>query len=195
MTIIADNKSADRLLAALSEHLAAAGVSYELVVIGGSALLALGTIARATTDIDVLALRDGATLIKPTPFPPALVAARERVGRDFGVPDRWLNAGPADLLDLGLPSGFVERLRPRTYGAALTVLFASRLDQIHFKLYAFADQGPGKHESDLYALAPTRDELLQAAHWARTHDPSDGFEQILRAALSHLGVGDADLSA
>jgi hypothetical protein len=195
MSIITSSKSTDRLLSALSEHLAAEGESYDLVVIGGSALLVLGAITRATADIDVLAFRDGATLIKATPFPPALVAARERVSRDFGLPARWLNPGPTDLMDLGLPAGFVERLQPHTYGPALTVQFASRLDQIHFKLYALADQGPGKHESDLRALAPTRGELLRAARWARTHDPSDGFEQVLHEALSHLGVEDVDLRA
>jgi hypothetical protein len=195
MTIITSRERVDRLLSALSEHLAAAGESYELVVIGGSALLALGTVARATTDIDVLALRDDATLIKASPLPAALVAARDRVGRDYGLPVRWLNPGPADLIDLGLPAGFASRLQARAYGGALTVQFAARLDQIHFKLYAFADQGPGKHESDLQALAPTRDELLQAARWARTHDPSEGFEQVLRQALSHMGVDDVDLGA
>jgi|SRR5215831_10827745 len=195
MPIITSSESADRLLSALSEQLDASGDSYELVVIGGSALLALGVIKRATTDIDVLAFRDDATFIKANPFPPALSAARERVSRDFGVPLQWLNPGPADLIDLGLPDGFAQRLQARTYGAALTVQFASRLDQIHFKLYALADQGPGKHESDLRALAPTRDELLQAARWARTHDPSEGFEQVLREALSHLGVEDVDLGA
>lgn len=193
MDIITSDESTDRLLSALSEHLAAAGESYELVVIGGSALLALGAITRVTTDIDVLALREDSRLIKAAPFPPALAAARERVSRDFGVPVRWLNPGPADLIDLGLPAGFAQRLQARTYGAALTVQFASRLDQIHFKLYALADQGPGKHESDLRALAPNRDELLQAARWARTHDPSEGFEQVLHKTLSHLGVEDVDL--
>lgn len=53
MSIITDSESADRLLPALGEHLAAAGESYELVVIGGSGLLALGAITRATTDVDV----------------------------------------------------------------------------------------------------------------------------------------------
>jgi hypothetical protein len=195
MSIIASSESVDRLLSALAEHLAAAGEFFELVVIGGSALLALGAITRATTDIDVVALREDARLIKADPLPPALAAARERVSHDFGVPVRWLNPGPADLIDLGLPTGFVERLQARTYGAALTVQFASRLDQVHFKLYALADQGPGKHEADLRALGPTRDELLQAARWARTHDPSEGFEQVLREALSHLGVENVDLGS
>jgi hypothetical protein len=195
MSIIQSSAGADRLLAALAEQLAAEKQSYELVVIGGSALLALGMIRRATADIDVLAFRDGQGLIRASPFPPALSAARERVSRDFEVPVEWLNPGPAGLLDFGLPTGFVDRLRERRYGTALTVQFASRLDQIHFKLYAFVDQGPGKHEADLRALDPTAGELAQAAGWARSHDPSEGFKLQLQEALRHLGVEDVDLGA
>jgi hypothetical protein len=69
------------------------------------------------------------------------------------------------------------------------------LDQIHFKLYALVDQGPGKHETDLRALKPTSEELVQAARWTRTHDPSEGFEHALRSALGYLGVEDVDLDA
>jgi hypothetical protein len=83
----------------------------------------------------------------------------------------------------------------RTYGPALTVLYAGRLDQVHFKLYAMVDQGAGRHEADLRALEPTREELLSAARWTRTHDPSEGFRQELVAVLAHLGVTDADLDA
>jgi hypothetical protein len=55
------------------------------------------------------------------------------------------------------------------------VLFASRVDQIHLKLYATVDQGAGKHLSDLQALDPTTQELLVAAAWSETHDASDGY--------------------
>ena len=57
------------------------------------------------------------------------------------------------------------------------------------------DQGAGKHEADLRALDPTRDELLAAARWTRTHDPSDGFREQLVAALAYLGVDDVRLDA
>ena len=103
------------------------------------------------------------------------------------------NTGPADLLDFGLPEGFIDRLETHSYGDYLAVYFASRFDQIHFKFYAAVDQGPGKHSEDLEALAPTREELLRAARWARTHDPSPGFERELRRALAHFGVDDGDL--
>jgi hypothetical protein len=97
------------------------------------------------------------------------------------------------LLDFELPDGFLARVESRRYGGHLTVHFASRLDQIHFKLYAAVDAGPGKHSRDLEALEPTPEELLLAARWSRTHDPSPGFEGVLRRVLSHYGVDDADI--
>ncbi|HWH45471.1 MAG TPA: hypothetical protein VNT32_12145 [Thermoleophilaceae bacterium] len=195
MVKIPNQSRAHELLAALGEQLAAVDYACDLVVIGGAGLLALGMIDRPTRDVDLLALRFGDELQMPRPLPAELMAAAERVGRDFAVPGGWLNAGPSGLLELGLPEGLLARLVTRSYGSALTVHFASRLDQIHFKLYAAVDQGPGKHESDLRALAPNRDELIAAARWALTHDPSDGFRGELELALAHLGVGDADLSA
>ena len=178
----------DTLFAALEEQLRAADARYEIVVIGGTALLALGLAARPTRDVDVVALRDGERLVRPEPLPEPLVAARRRVRRDFGLIEGWLNAAPSPLLDLGLPDGFADRLTCRSYGPALAVHFASRLDQIHFKLYAAADEGPGRHEQDLRALNPSRDELLHAAEWAKTHDPSPAFEMEMAGCLRALGV-------
>lgn len=184
-----------RLFSALGEQLAARGEHVELVVIGGSGLLALGLISRATRDVDVVALLSGRALANPRPLPSGLIEASDQVARDFGLPEDWLNAAPADLLDFGLPDGFVDRLERREYGKALTVHLASRFDQIHFKLYATVDQGPGKHEADLRALEPTRDELLAAARWTRTHDPSEGFREQLVAVLAYFGVEDVRLDA
>lgn len=115
------------------------------------------------------------------------------MARDFSLPEHWLNPGPAGLLDFELPEGFLDRVESRRYGSHLAVHFASRFDQIHFKLYAAVDAGPGKHSQDLEALAPTPEELLTAARWTRTHDPSPGFEEVLRRVLAHYGVDDAEL--
>jgi hypothetical protein len=183
----------DQLLSALGEQLAARGAQVELVVIGGSGLLALGLISRPTGDVDIVALLSGGLLTNPRPLPTTVIEARDQVARDFNLPEDWLNAAPADLLDFGLPEGFVDRLERRDYGEALTVHLASRYDQIHFKLYAMVDQGAGKHEADLRDLQPTRDELLAAAAWTRTHDPSEGFREELLAALAYLGVDDVSL--
>jgi hypothetical protein len=170
-------------------------IGFDLVVIGGSALLALGLVQRATRDVDVLAVAGAEGLVPADPLPPALAQARDRVAQDFGLPADWLNPGPTELLRFGLPEGFLSRVETRTYGPALIVRYAGRLDQIHFKLYAMVDQGAGRHEADLRALEPTPDELLRAARWTRTHDPSEGFRLELEAALVHLGVTDADLDA
>lgn len=185
----------NRIFESLGEQLAAVGESYHLVVIGGSALLALGFVQRPTRDVDVVALLEDGGLVTPEPLPEALVLARERVARDFGLPNSWLNTQARSLLDFGLPEGFADRLERHDFGPSLSAHFASRLDQIHFKLYAMVDQGPGKHEADLRALDPSRSELLAAANWARTHDPSQGFRDELLAALAYLGIEDAGLDA
>ena len=180
-------------MSALAEQLAARGERYELVVIGGAALLALGFVQRTTRDVDIVAMREGGGLVPPEPMPTPLREARDRVAADFGITDGWLNTGPRSLLSDGLPDGFTDRLETRRYGDSLVVHFASRIDQIHFKLYAAVDQGPGKHESDLQALEPTRDELIAAARWTRQLDPSPGFKQILLECLAYFGVEDVDL--
>ena len=194
MSVIENQESAERLLSALGEQLAAIGERFELVVVGGSGLLVLGEIERSTRDIDLVALRNGEELATAKPLPGSLSRAAERVARDFGLDEGWLNGGPTALLDLGLPEGFLERLDSRSYGKALIVHFASRYDQIHLKLYAMVDAGgPGKHEEDLRALTPSEAELLAAANWSRTHDPSEGYRETLLRALRHLGVSDAAL--
>src|SRR5438874_13149156 len=114
-----DQTRTHELLAAIGEQLAARGAHVELVVIGGSALLAVGLISRPTRDVDVVALLAEQTLVDPRPLSPDLIAARNRVARDFDLPENWLNAAPSDLLTFGLPDGFVERLERHDYGSAL----------------------------------------------------------------------------
>ena len=156
-------EAANRLLSALSEQLALAGEQYDLIVIGGSALLALELVARATRDVDVVALANDTGPIEAVPLPAPLVAARNLVARDFGLPEDWLNSEAApDMLRLGLPEGFFERLTCREYGPALTVRWASRFDLIHFKLHATVDRGGGRHLADLRALKPAPEELIAA---------------------------------
>lgn len=181
------------LLRALGDQLAAHGERYILAVVGGSALLALGFISRATRDIDVLAIVEDRQLVSAQPLPVALLDAAHIVARDFGLSDDWVNPGPTSLLDLGLPEGFYERAQHRAYGPGLEVLFASRVDQIHLKLYATVDQGAGKHLDDLEALQPTDQELLDAARWSRSHDPSEGYRSVLQRVLAHFGVDDGPL--
>lgn len=197
MTDISINstQAADDLLGALGEQLAAQNECFTIAVVGGSALLALGLVSRATRDVDVLAIVDGEELTSAQPLPAALVGAAQTVARDFGLSEDWLNPGPTSLLDLGLPEGIVERAQHRHYGPGLEVLFASRVDQIHLKLYATVGQGAGKHLKDLQALAPTERELLDAASWSQTHDPSDGYRSVLARVLRYFGIDDGSLGS
>ena len=72
MTDIKDARHADTVLAALGEQLGAAGERYELVVVGGAGLLALGEIERSTRDVDLVALRSGEELEGAMPLPEPL---------------------------------------------------------------------------------------------------------------------------
>ena len=96
----------DEVLTALGEQLGSAATQQALVVAGGSALLALRLVRRATRDVDVLAIAVDDELVLARPLPVSLVKAAGRVARDFGLAQDWLNPGPTDLLRWGLPEGF-----------------------------------------------------------------------------------------
>jgi hypothetical protein len=162
-----------------------------LVVCGGSALIALNLVTRTTKDVDVLATLDDGQLRCARPLPDWLREDANAVRTELSLPDNWLNDGPADenLFRLGLPSGVAERLVQREFGPVLKVSFISRYDQIHFKLYAAADQG-GRHFTDLKKLSPTADELLAAMRWTFTQDVSEGFRQVVGEVLQALGYGN-----
>lgn len=180
-------------LKALSETLESRHLEYELVAVGGSSLVLLGLITRATRDLDIVATIQAGEYVAAGSLPEPLVEAVRDIGEVLGIGPDWLNPGPAALLDFGLPEGFAERAEVRSFGA-LTLHLASRLDQIYLKLYAVVDQGPrSKHVDDLRALQPSPEELGGAATWARTHDPSPAFREELAAALRQFGVDDADL--
>jgi hypothetical protein len=176
----------------LGRLLAEQGIEYEIVVIGGSALLLLGLIQRPTKDLDVLALvrDDHYTIAKP--FPADLDEAVRDVALTLGLASDWLNGEATLQLETGLPAGFEERVETRHY-ETLTVHVASRFDLIHFKLFAAVDNWPlqGKHADDLRRLRPTAEELRAAAGWVRPQDIGEGFQQLVAAALSAFGVSDA----
>lgn len=179
-------------LAVLGESLAERGVAFEIVAVGGGSLLLLGLISRPTADLDIVAFIEAGRYIKLAVLPAELVDAARATARVMGIREDWINAGPAGLLDFGLPAGFASRTVERRYGG-LVVHLAGRRDQIFLKLYAAVDQGPkSKHFQDLGALGGTREELLDAARWALTQDPSHGFRSELLKALASLGVDDAD---
>jgi hypothetical protein len=189
-------------LDALEEALRALGAvlqrrrtPYSILVVGGGSLLLLGLIDRPTADLDVVGLAESGEYRKVETLPAPLATAAAQVAQALGLADTWLNTGPASLMDFGLPSGWEERISVRTYDA-LGVHLPSRFDLICFKLYAAVDRGrDDKHYSDLQLLRPTEDELVEAARWTITHDPSKGFRGELIGCLGSFGVhvGDGQL--
>ncbi len=184
----------EKALALLGERLEIEKSSLiNLLVCGGSALIITGLVDRITTrDVDVVALGypkpDGGFEIKESrPLPEILQKAAQQVSRDLGMAENWLNSGPTDFVKFGLPDGFMKRVETRKYGKTLTIHFMGRYDQIHLKVYAAVDQGPGKHLDDLLALKPSPEEIESAARWSMTHDPSDGFKTILKDMLGKTG--------
>ncbi len=97
------DQTIDVLLGALADQLQALGSRVEIVVIGGSALTALGLVRRATRDVDLLAIAENGELRLAEPLPQALLTARANVAADFGLAEDWLNPGPTGLLKWGLP--------------------------------------------------------------------------------------------
>lgn len=173
-------------LETLGELLDSRDQAADVAVIGGGALLLAKHIARPTKDLDAVAIHDGNALVSSDPLPEYLREATEDVARILDLDPRWFNGGPTDLLEFGLPEGFLERAQVQQFGT-LTLRVADRLDQVHFKLYAAADQGPeSRHVQDLLRLSPTESELETAASWCRTHDPSPGFASVLGSCLENV---------
>ena len=182
----------DVLLGALGEQLEARRVSLEIVVIGGSALTALGLVRRVTRDVDVLAIADKGELRLAEPLPEALLSARAAVARDFGLDESWLNAGPTELLKWGLPDGLMARVVTRRYGPpwAFTSLGASTRSTSSCSPWSIKEAAVTRRTC---ALEPTHAELVSAARWSLTQDPSPGYRSVLDEALRYLEVDDADL--
>ena len=57
--------------------------AIELVVCGGSALIATGLILRTTQDVDILALMEKNQLESSIPLPPYLIEAADKVGKNI----------------------------------------------------------------------------------------------------------------
>ncbi len=166
----------------------------ELIVCGGSALIALNLVPRTTRDVDILALRSGSILIAPEPLPELLVETAKEVQHALGLPADWFNNDPSanegSLFQMGLPEGLESRLTTKRYGAILSVSFIGRIDQVYFKLWAAVDRG-GYHIDDLLKLNPTENELVAAALWTMEKDVSEGYQIVLKQLLTHLGFDNA----
>jgi hypothetical protein len=165
-----------------------------IVVCGGSSLIATNLVTRTTKDVDIVAMLDSnAKIVEAQPLPETLLQAAGSIAAAMNLPADWLNNGPRYIVNprlpnYGLPEGFLQRLRMRAYGTKLNVYFLDRIDQIYFKLFAAVDHGgPSRHLDDLDSLSPTDDELYAAAQWVKIQDPSEDFTETMKTMLRITG--------
>ena len=180
------------LLQAVGDHLAAEGLEASIVVVGGASLNLLGIVERSTHDVDVIARATGLDGAGPVhlhpgkPLPEELSRAVRTVARDFSLQDDWLNSEVASQWSYGLPPTLPHDIEWRKFGA-LDVGLVGRRTLIALKLFAVADRGPRSvHLQDLLALAPTREELDEAAEWVLTQDASPLFPRIVAGVIEHV---------
>jgi len=185
------SENIDQVLLELGHALARRQSRHEILLVGGSAMLLRGYGSRTTVDIDVMGLRVGSHFVRAVPLPPDLVAAAAEIGAVFGFPATWLNPGPTDLLDDGLPSGYEQRLETRAFDA-LTVDVLGRADLVALKLLAASDPTRGQRDmTDLRVLAPERSELINAARWA-LDVRYRRFRSDIVYLVERLGLRDAE---
>src|ERR1700722_18657374 len=109
---MADLSAADleTALTTLGKLLRDRSLDYQVVAIGGGGLLLIGLMIRTTKDLDLVALIDKGEFISAKPLPSPLLQAIEDVAIAFNMSKDWINIGPSDLLTLGLPHGFKNRM-------------------------------------------------------------------------------------
>lgn len=158
--------------------LLARDLSFEAVVVGGTALALLGVISRETRDCDVLH--------------PELPGEIRRAALDFAVEQRaatnyiaddWLNNGPRSLAK-DLPEAWLERTQVVYQGQAITLASLDRMDLLRSKLFALCDRGIDR--ADCLALAPGSDELEEIRPWLEQRDCNPDWPSHVRATLSEI---------
>ncbi len=167
---VIDNKIFKELILDLDTELGKAGESYEIVVVGASALIALNKINRQTVDIDLIDPEIDSPLFK------AAMAVGEKHGLSYG----WLNSS-ATAFASELPNGWEERTKLHIKAQNLKVKVLGRSDMIFSKLHAAAQRDKNDLD-DLLSLKPSKAEI----NGAKKHLLSNNDSQLFKDRVEEL---------
>ncbi|PWU13298.1 MAG: hypothetical protein C5B49_14910 [Bdellovibrio sp.] len=159
-------------------YLAAKGLSFEAVVIGGAALAILGTITRETQDCDVLSPKIPAEILHA-----ARDFSREIIAGGGDLKEEWLNNGPTSLLEV-LPREWRSRKQNLYSGKALKLEPLGRPDLLRSKFFAYCDRQ--QDLPDCIALKPTKAEILETLDWLHRQDAHPGWPEHVSKSMSAL---------
>lgn len=158
--------------------LAARGLLFDAVVVGGTALNLLGIISRPTRDCDVIHPAIPAPVLNAAQ---QFAAARRANGEELD--DNWLNNGPSDLTRV-LGAGWEARTVVAFVGSAMVLRVLERGDLLKTKLFALCDRATDLQ--DCVALKPTAEELADALLWVQAQDTNDEWPTHVRATFASL---------
>jgi hypothetical protein len=166
---------------AFDAFLVGRGLSFDGTIIGGAALIIMGTINRATRDVDCLA----------PPIPEEIKEAAADFAKAtpaLGLARDWFNNGPESLAR-DLPAGWEERCVPLYQGKALALKTLGRMDTLRAKIFSFVDRV--QDLADCVALRPKREELHEIVPWLKDRDGNEDWpayvEKQINALLKEMG--------
>jgi hypothetical protein len=186
-------KSIDEILIRLNQKMVYAETEpLHVVVCGGAALIAVGLVARATQDVDIIALLRAneakVEILENKILPPEVKRLVAEIGMELGIRKDWLNFGARPLIAFGFPPDMTKRLIRKSYGICLTVSFISRFNQVHFKMFAAMDPKDGtRHLADLLDLKPREKEVQASISWLLGRKYSPQFKAALCQVLERIG--------
>ncbi len=151
-------------LSLLDAELLRKKIKTELTICGGAALVLMGTISRATADVDVVA----------KVIPEAVLAAAKVVAKKLKCPETWLNNQVKPIMDR-LPRDWEDHLVTVFTGHPITVRSISRQDIISAKLHAAIDRRAADFD-DLIDLRPSAAEVENATAYCLKQATTETYE-------------------
>lgn len=149
------------------------GLSFDAVIIGGTALSILGVISRETRDCDVLYPE----------IPDDILSASKEFAKLYKLETNWLNNGPATLAR-DLPQDWLLRSQDLFKGESLHLKTLGREDLLCTKLFAFCDRGFDL--GDCISLKPTKQELLKIREWVKNRDTNPDWPEHVSSTFDEL---------